>query len=381
MTYLCIKEEFVFPMILNKISIINFKNIGEATLLMSPKINCFIGNNGVGKTNILDSIYYLSFCRSYFNSVDSQNIKHGEEFFVLDGSYSDDNGNAMNVYCGMKRGAKKHFKRDKKEYKKLSLHIGLIPLIFITPNDVSLIDGGSEERRRFMDVVISQYDHSYIEALSAYNTALVQRNSLLKVERPDETLLDIWEGEMARYGEIIYNKRDNFIKEFIPVFQSVYDRISGNKERVSLHYVSHAQRGALLDVIRNSRSKDCILGYSLHGVHRDDLNMMLGDYQMKREGSQGQNKTFVLALKLSQFDFLRRTVSNTTPLLLLDDIFDKLDADRVERIIGLVSGENYGQIFITDTNREHLDRILEKGSFNYKLFIVENGDVKESKDV
>ncbi len=381
MTYLCIKEEFVFPMILNKISIINFKNIGEATLLMSPKINCFIGNNGVGKTNILDSIYYLSFCRSYFNSVDSQNIRHGEEFFVLDGSYSDDNGNAMNVYCGMKRGAKKHFKRDKKEYKKLSQHIGLIPLIFITPNDVSLIDGGSEERRRFMDVVISQYDHSYIEALSAYNTALVQRNSLLKVERPDETLLDIWEGEMARYGEIIYNKRDNFIKEFIPVFQSVYDRISGNKERVSLHYVSHAQRGALLDVIRNSRSKDCILGYSLHGVHRDDLNMMLGDYQMKREGSQGQNKTFVLALKLSQFDFLRRTVSNTTPLLLLDDIFDKLDADRVERIIGLVSGENYGQIFITDTNREHLDRILEKGSFNYKLFIVENGDVKENKDV
>lgn len=381
MTYLCIEEEFVFPMILNKISIINFKNIGEATLLMSPKINCFIGNNGVGKTNILDSIYYLSFCRSYFNSVDSQNIRHGEEFFVLDGSYSDDNGNAMNVYCGMKRGAKKHFKRDKKEYKKLSLHIGLIPLIFITPNDVSLIDGGSEERRRFMDVVISQYDHSYIEALSAYNTALVQRNSLLKVERPDETLLDIWESEMARYGEIVYNKRDNFIKEFIPVFQSVYDRISGNKERVSLHYVSHAQRGALLDVIRNSRSKDCILGYSLHGVHRDDLNMMLGDYQMKREGSQGQNKTFVLALKLSQFDFLRRTVSNTTPLLLLDDIFDKLDADRVERIIGLVSGENYGQIFITDTNREHLDRILEKGSFNYKLFIVENGDVKESKDV
>ena len=381
MTYLCIKEEFVFPMILNKISIINFKNIGEATLLMSPKINCFIGNNGVGKTNILDSIYYLSFCRSYFNSVDSQNIRHGEEFFVLDGSYSDDNGNAMNVYCGMKRGAKKHFKRDKKEYKKLSLHIGLIPLIFITPNDVSLIDGGSEERRRFMDVVISQYDHSYIEALSAYNTALVQRNSLLKVERPDETLLDIWESEMARYGEIVYNKRDNFIKEFIPVFQSVYDRISGNKERVSLHYVSHAQRGALLDVIRNSRSKDCILGYSLHGVHRDDLNMMLGDYQMKREGSQGQNKTFVLALKLSQFDFLRRTVSNTTPLLLLDDIFDKLDADRVERIIGLVSGENYGQIFITDTNREHLDRILEKGSFNYKLFIVGNGDVKENKDV
>lgn len=381
MIYLCIKEDFVFLMILNKISIINFKNIRGATLLMSPKINCFIGNNGEGKTNLLDAIYYLSFCRSSFNPIDSQIIKHGEDFFVLEGLYHDDKGDAMSIYCGMKRGTKKHFKRDKKEYKKFSQHIGLIPLIFISPNDTSLIDGGSEERRRFMDVVISQYDRSYIEALAAYNKALTQRNSLLKTENPDETLLDIWENEMARHGGQIYNKRNNFIKEFVPVFQSVYNSISGNKENVSLNYVSHAQSGPLLDVIRNSRAKDCILGYSLHGVHRDDLNMMLGDYQMKREGSQGQNKTFVLALKLSQFDFLRKTVSNTTPLLLLDDIFDKLDADRVERIIGLVSGKSYGQIFITDTNRDHLDRILDKGSFSYKLFMVDNGEIKEKMDV
>ena len=232
-----------------------------------------------------------------------------------------------------------------------------------------------------MDVVISQYDRNYIEALTAYNKALMQRNSLLKTEKPDETLLDIWENEMAHHGKIIYDKRDNFIKEFIPVFKSVYNTISGNKESVSLSYVSHAQKGDLLDIIRKGRSKDCILGYSLHGVHRDDLNMMLGDYQMKREGSQGQNKTFVLALKLSQFDFLCRTVSNTKPLLLLDDIFDKLDADRVERIISLVSGNNYGQIFITDTNREHLDRILDNGSFNYKLFVVKDGEIEENTDV
>ena len=368
-------------MILNKVSIINFKNIREATLFMSPKINCFIGNNGEGKTNLLDAVYYLSFCRSSFNPVDSQIIKHGEDFFVLEGFYSDDSGNAIDVYCGMKRGTKKHFKRDKKEYKKLSQHIGLIPLIFISPNGVSLIGGGSEERRRFMDVVISQYDRNYIEALTAYNKALMQRNSLLKTEKPDETLLDIWENEMAHHGKIIYDKREHFIKEFIPVFKSVYNTISGNKESVSLSYVSHAQKGDLLDMIRKGRSKDCILGYSLHGVHRDDLNMMLGDYQMKREGSQGQNKTFVLALKLSQFDFLCRTVSNTKPMLLLDDIFDKLDADRVERIISLVSGNNYGQIFITDTNREHLDRILDSGSFNYKLFVVKDGEIEENTDV
>ena len=365
------------PMILENISIINYKNIKGVNLDLSPKINCLIGHNGVGKTNFLDAIYYLSFCRSANNPIDSQIIMHDENFFMLEGKYRTEQGDIENIYCGMKRGTKKHFKRNKKEYKRLSQHIGLVPLIYVSPSDSSLIEGGSEERRRLMDVVISQYDHSYIELLANYNKALQQRNALLKMEEePDLSLLDIWEQEMARNGELLFQKRLAFVEELVPVFQRIYQQISGQREMVSLRYVSHCQRGSLLDVIQRDRFKDRAVGYSLHGVHRDDLEMLIGDFQMKREGSQGQNKTFVLALKLAQFDFLRRTSSITTPLLLLDDIFDKLDAQRVESIVQLVSGDNFGQIFITDTNRDHLDKILSKSDGEYKIFTVEGGDIE-----
>lgn len=365
------------PMILENISIINYKNIKGVNLDLSPKINCLIGHNGVGKTNFLDAIYYLSFCRSANNPIDSQIIMHDENFFMLEGNYRTEQGDIENIYCGMKRGTKKRFKRNKKEYKRLSQHIGLVPLIYVSPSDSSLIEGGSEERRRLMDVVISQYDHSYIELLSNYNKALQQRNALLKMEEePDSSLLDIWEQEMARNGELLFQKRLAFVDELVPVFQQIYQQISGQREIVSLRYISHCQRGPLLDVIQRDRFKDRAVGYSLHGVHRDDLEMLIGDFQMKREGSQGQNKTFVLALKLAQFDFLRRTSSTTTPLLLLDDIFDKLDAQRVESIVQLVSGDNFGQIFITDTNRDHLDKILSKSDGEYKIFTVEGGDIE-----
>ena len=365
------------PMILENISILNYKNIKGVNLDLSPKINCLIGHNGVGKTNFLDAIYYLSFCRSANNPIDSQIIMHDENFFMLEGKYRTEQGDIENIYCGMKRGTKKHFKRNKKEYKRLSQHIGLVPLIYVSPSDSSLIEGGSEERRRLMDVVISQYDHSYIELLANYNKALQQRNALLKMEEePDLSLLDIWEQEMARNGELLFQKRLAFVEELVPVFQRIYQQISGQREMVSLRYVSHCQRGSLLDVIQRDRFKDRAVGYSLHGVHRDDLEMLIGDFQMKREGSQGQNKTFVLALKLAQFDFLRRTSSITTPLLLLDDIFDKLDAQRVESIVQLVSGDNFGQIFITDTNRDHLDKILSKSDGEYKIFTVEGGDIE-----
>ena len=363
-------------MILKNISIINYKNIKAANLELSSNINCLIGHNGMGKTNFLDAIYYLSFCRSAYNSIDSQLITHDESFFMLEGNYLSDSGDLENIYCGMKRGTKKHFKRNKKEYKRLSQHLGFIPLIFVSPSDAVLIDGGSEERRRLMDVVISQYDYSYIEALANYNKALQQRNALLKMEEePDLALMEIWEQEMARNGELLFQKRDAFVRELVPVFQRIYQYVSGRRETVSLRYVSHCQRGPLLDVIQRDRFKDRAVGYSLHGAHRDDLEMLIGDYQMKREGSQGQNKTFVLALKLAQFDFLRRTSSNTTPLLLLDDIFDKLDAQRVEAIVKLVSGDNFGQIFITDTNRDHLDQILHSSNHEYKIFEVDHGEI------
>ena len=359
-------------MILEKLSIINYKNIASATLELSPKINCFIGQNGVGKTNVLDAIYFLSFCHSANNPIDSQVIMHGQEFFMLEGTYNEN----LQIYCGMKRGTKKHFKRNKKEYKRLSEHIGLIPVVVVAPSDTLLIDGGSEERRRLMDMVISQYDRSYIDAINRYNKALQQRNVLLKQEEePDIEVISLFEEQMAEEGEKIYKLRKAFVEELIPIFQRIHETISENREQVSLNYVSHCQRGPLLEVIQRDRFKDRALGYSLHGIHRDDLEFMLGGHPMKREGSQGQNKTFVIALKLAQFDFLKRTNSRTTPLLLLDDIFDKLDAQRVEQIVKLVAGDDFGQIFITDTNRDHLDQILSASSHDYKIFHVDNGEI------
>ena len=360
-------------MILRKLSILNYKNIAEATLELSPKMNCFIGRNGMGKTNVLDAIYYLSFCRSAGNPIDSQVIRHEEPFFMLEGNYDED----LCISVAMKRGTKKHFKRNKKEYKRLSEHIGLIPLVVVAPSDTLLIEGTSEERRKLMDMVISQYDRSYIDALARYNNAHQQRNTLLKMEdeEPDPLLMQLWEEQMAESGETLYQKRKAFVDELEPIFQDYYQRISGGQERVGLSYVSHCQRGPLLEVIQRDRMKDRAVGYSLHGVHRDDLEFTLDGHPMRREGSQGQNKTYVIALKLAQFDFLKRTASQTTPLLLLDDIFDKLDAERVEQIVRLVSSDSFGQIFITDTNRDHLDQILRSSALDYRIFHVENGKI------
>ena len=368
-------------MILKQISILNYKNLEQVELEFSPKMNCFIGQNGMGKTNLLDAVYYLSFCKSATNPIDSQNMMHDKDFFVIQGVYESESGDREEVYCGMKRRQKKVFKRNKKEYSRLSDHIGFIPLVMVSPADTELIAGGSEERRRFMDVVISQYDKEYLEALIRYNKALQQRNTLLKAEaEPDEELLAVWEEMMAMTGEVVYRKRCEFIDEFIPTFQTFYSHISQDKEVVYLSYESHAKHGSLLDQLKESRVRDRIMGYSLKGVHKDDLTMQLGEYPIKREGSQGQNKTYLIALKLAQFDFLRRTGSNTIPLLLLDDIFDKLDASRVEQIVKLVSGDRFGQIFITDTNRDHLDKIMQKIEGEYKVFGVVDGSVNERKE-
>ncbi len=374
-------------MILKKLSILNYKNIQEATLELSPKFNCFIGNNGAGKTNVLDAVYFLSFCHSAQTTQDSLVIRHDEPFFLLEGCYQEhapegisavdaDTGETI-VSCAMKRGTKKHFKRNKKEYKRLSEHIGLIPLVLVSPADTLLIEGGSEQRRRLIDVAIAQLDRNYIDSLNRYNKALTQRNMLLKQEdrEPDPDVMAILEEQMATDGEAIYRKRDDFVKQLTPLFQQFYEMIADGHEQVSLSYTSHCQRGPLLSVIQKDRAKDRAVGYSLHGIHRDDLEILLDGHPMRREGSQGQLKTFVIALKLAQFDFLKKASNHTTPLLLLDDIFDKLDAHRVEKIVQLVSGSQFGQIFITDTNRDHLDSILQQGHFDYKLFHVNEGNI------
>lgn len=365
-------------MILKKISIINYKNILQANLTLSEKLNCFVGSNGVGKTNLLDAVYFMSFCHSSFTNLDSMVINHAQDFFVIEGDYLSENSTEERIYAGMKRGKHKHFKRNGKDYKRLSMHIGMIPLVFISPADNSLVTGGGEERRKLLDVVIAQLDNSYIDALNRYNKALQQRNALLKsISETDMTLMQLLEEEMARNGEIVYKKRDELVNELTPTFQEAYSQISGGRENVSLRYESHCQRGPLLDVIQRDRFRDRAVGYSLHGTHRDDLEMLIDGYPIRREGSQGQTKTYVLALKLAQFAYLKRKMAGKMPLLLLDDIFDKLDANRVEQIIHLVADNDFGQIFITDTNREHLDKILSHADVDYKLFDVKDGEITE----
>ena len=334
-------------MILKRISILNYKNLEQVELNFSAKLNCFFGQNGMGKTNLLDAVYFLSFCKSAGNPIDSQNIRHEQDFFVIQGFYEAADGTPEEIYCGMKRRSKKQFKRNKKEYSRLSDHIGFLPLVMVSPADSELIAGGSDERRRFMDVVISQYDKEYLDALIRYNKALTQRNTLLKSELPvEEELFLVWEEMMAQAGEVVYRKREEFIREFIPIFQSFYSFISQDKEQVGLSYDSHARDASLLEVLKESRVRDKIMGYSLRGIHKDELNMLLGEFPIKREGSQGQNKTYLVALKLAQFDFLKRTGS-TVPLLLLDDIFDKLDASLAKAVmsIGAVKGVEIGDGF------------------------------------
>ena len=363
-------------MILNRLSIFNYKNISSAELDFVPKLNCLVGMNGEGKTNVLDVIHFLSLAKSSTTSMDSQAIMHGQELMSIQGEYEHEDGTHETIHCGLKKGQKKVLRRGKKAYRRIADHIGLIPLIMVSPADQWLIAGGSEERRHFLDIVISQYNHTYLDALVRYNKALQQRNTLLKQEEePDDELMALLEEEMARVGTYIYEERKRYVELFIPTFQSFYSLISQEKEQVSLTYSSHGERGDLLEVIRRDRAKDRAVGYSLHGTHRDDLQMMLGGFPIKREGSQGQNKTFLIALKLAQFDFLKQTGSHTSPLLLLDDIFDKLDATRVQQIIKLVNGDHFGQIFLTDTNREHLDHILSTTTSSYRLFQVKGGNI------
>jgi DNA replication and repair protein RecF len=356
---------------------LNFKNIEQADLAFSRKMNCFFGNNGMGKTNLLDALYYLSFCKNHTNLQDSQLIQHSKDFCVLQGFYDFD-GTPEEIYCGMKRKQRKAFKRNKKEYGRLSEHIGLLPLVMISPADIDLIHGGSEERRKFVDLVISQYDKEYLHALITYNKALQQRNSLLKDNNfiADNSLFEIWEEQLAQNGEIVYNKRKKFTDEFLPIFDKFHQTICMDNENVGFVYESQMEEYRLSDLLKAKRERDKLIGYTTTGIHKDDFHFMLDGYLMRKIGSQGQNKTYLIALKLAQFDFLVKTGS-PLPLLLLDDIFDKLDASRVEQIVKLVAEPQFGQIFITDTNRKYLDEILTEMNHDYKLFHVEQGQIVE----
>lgn len=363
-------------MILEELSIINYKNLVQAELQFSPKINCFIGNNGMGKTNLLDAVYYLSFCKSYTNPVDSQIIHHDADVCMLQGRFLAEEGTREEIYSGIRRRQKKQFKRNKKEYDRLSDHIGLIPLVMISPADSELITGGSEGRRKFLDMAISQFDKEYLRALVRYTKALHQRNVLLKNEEEflDITLLELWEDQMIEEGSLIYRRRKAFIDEFTPIFNDFYARISQSGEQVSFDYISQLNDADFREMLIRNRQRDMAFGHTTAGIHRDELEMLLDGYPIKKVGSQGQNKTYFVSLKMAQFHFLLQT-GHTTPILLLDDIFDRLDANRVEEIVKLVSGAEFGQIFLSDTNRESLDRILERTHNNAHIYSVKDGEI------
>jgi len=359
---------------LKSLNILNYRNIREASLEFSPKLNCFVGLNGQGKTNVLDAIYLLSFTKSAYTSQDSLNITHGEEMAMVQGVYDE-----FTISCGLRRGVKKQFRKDKKDYPRLLDHIGLIPLVMVSPADHQLIEEGSDERRRFMDVVIGQRNRKYLDSLTQYNALLKQRNALLKqyadAPTPPNDLLEVLEWQMVEPAEYIFKARTEFFKEFEPYFQEVYKVISNQPTEVShLRYISQLQDRDLREAYVRTRQRDLILGWTSQGIHKDDLDMQLGDYPLKQVGSQGQQRTFVLAMKLAQALYLADTTGEA-PILLLDDIFDRLDSERVERIVAMVQGEQFGQIFITDTDRQHLTDIV-RPSQDAKIFHVENGLIK-----
>ena len=366
-------------MILKGISILNYKNIAEANMAFSPKINCFTGNNGQGKTNILDAIYYMSFCKSSVSrGGDAAVVNHDAEMMLLQGRY-ERRGEEENISVGIQRGKRKVVKRNGKEYQLLSRHIGLLPIVMISPLDGDLIRGAGEERRRLMNLIISKGDREYLDALIRYGKALESRNAMLKRGFRDPLLFETVEEQMCAAAGYIHGVRRRWIEEFSPIFLSYYRSIAGGVETVSLEYRSHLNEMPMRDSLAATRERDAILGFTSHGVHRDDIELMLGDYAMRKIGSQGQCKTYTIALRLAQFDFLTQTCG-ITPILLLDEIFDKLDAHRVENIIAVVSGATgarFGQIFITDTNRTHLDDIIRGVGSDYRIFSVAGGECRE----
>ena len=357
-------------MFLNSLSLLNYKNFESQDFEFDHKINCFVGANGIGKTNILDAIYHLTFGKSYFNPIATQNIRHGEEFFVIEGEFQKEE-RSEKVVCSLKKGAKKIIKRNGKTYDRLSDHIGLLPLVIISPADRDLIIEGSDTRRKFIDGVISQQDKHYLQDLIKYNKVLAQRNSLLKYFNLNQTFepttLAVYNEQLTEYGASVFKKRVAFLKVFIPILREQYNNISGGKEKIDLKYESKLLDDDLLSLLEKNIDRDRMLQYTSVGVHKDDLSFEIGGHPIKKFGSQGQQKSFLIALKLAQFQFIKEQ-ANTTPILLLDDIFDKLDESRVAHIVSLVNDEKFGQLFISDTHPERTENVVKNIHQSYKIF-------------
>ena len=355
---------------LKQLSLVNYKNFESREFEFDNKINCFVGNNGIGKTNILDAIYHLALGKSYFNPIASQNITHGKDFFLLEGSF-EKNGRGEKIVCSLKKGGKRMIKRNGKVYDRLSDHIGLLPLVMISPSDRDLILEGSETRRKFMDGVISQSSPEYLRNLIRYNKVLAQRNSLLKFFALNNTFdsdtLSVYDEQLQLLGTLIFQERILFLEAFVPLFREQYQAISGGNELVNLRYQSTLQDGELLEQLRSNINRDRALQYTSVGIHKDDLRFEISDHPIKKFGSQGQQKSFLISLKFAQFQLIKKQ-EKTNPILLLDDIFDKLDENRVAHIITLVEDENFGQIFLSDTHPERTENVVRAIHQSYKIF-------------
>ena len=365
-------------MYLEKISLLNFKNIAQEELAFCPGINCLVGDNGAGKTNVVDAVYYLSMCKSSLQMTDGQSIRHEADFFLVEGRYSSDAGRREQVVCSFSRKGGKVLKRNGKEYDRLADHVGLIPAVIVSPADSALISDAADERRRYLNAFISQLDRAYLTALMRYNAVLAERNRLLKMQ-PDETMLTIYDRQLVEHGNRIHARRREFATRLQPLVAEYYRRLSDDREQVELLYRSELNERPFEEVLRDARQKDLVNEFTTAGIHRDDLTLRIGGYPLRKYGSQGQQKSFLIALKLAQYAIVAAE-KGERPILLLDDLFDKLDAGRVEQLIRLVADDAFGQIFITDCNPTRLRTILDRAGGSYTLFTVSNGTITDHTD-
>mgnify|MGYP000230627483 CR=1 FL=1 len=361
-------------MFLKKISLLNFKNIEQAELALCRGVNCLVGDNGAGKTNVIDAVYYLSMCKSSLPMTDGQSIRHGADFFLAEGQYLTDGGKSENIVCSFSRKGGKVLKRNGKEYERLSDHVGLVPAVIVSPADSALISDASDERRRYLNAFISQLDRSYLTAVMRYNAVLAERNRFLK-SSSDEQMLQIYDMQLADHAARIYERRRDIIERMRPLVAEFYRQLSGDREQVEIEYRSELASASMGELLLASRERDIVNGFTTSGVHRDDMSLRIGGYPLRKYGSQGQQKSFLMSLKLAQYRILAE-VCGERPLLLLDDLFDKLDTSRVENLLTLVAGDGFGQIFITDCNRSRLETILSHAGEKYALFMVEGGDIR-----
>jgi DNA replication and repair protein RecF len=364
-------------MYLQRLSVINFKNYAEAELTFSEGVNAFTGDNGAGKTNLLDAIHYLSLCKSYFNPIDTQQIKQGTDFFIINGDFNK-NSKHEKIACAVKRNQKKQFKHNKKDYTRLADHIGLFPLVMISPYDTSIITEGSEERRKFIDNVLSQTDNKYLDEVILYNKILNNRNAFLKLiadtGRYDPHLLEVMDEQLISSGNSIFNKRKAFMEGFTGIFNQHYQFLTEDAEKVELIYESQLLQDDFAALLKKSIERDRALERTTAGIHKDDLQFVIHGMPMKKFGSQGQQKSFLIALKLAQYTFLTKQ-KGFKPLLLLDDIFDKLDDKRVTKLMQMVSDNDFGQVFITDTSLNRVQHIFNDMCVAIKLFKVKGGEI------